>query len=129
LSPSPQPGTARAWADQRVVHDDRSNWFAPVRRRRGQIKRKSNVMDAQFDRIVRNAARGLDRRRALAGLGAVALGALGLAAGRESASAQAEPSRALDRCRDRCQTHCPNKAKPNRCLRKCKDKCRRRHSR
>lgn len=86
------------------------------------------MMDAKLDRFVRNAARGMERRRVLAGLGAVALGAIGLAAGRE-ASAQTEPRRTLDNCRERCQTHCPNKSNPNRCLRKCKDKCRKRHAR
>ncbi len=84
-------------------------------------------MDSTIDRIARNAAQRLDRRRAVAGLGALALGAVGLVATREAASAQIDAANNLNQCRDRCQTHCPKKAKPNRRLRKCKDKCRKRH--
>ena len=73
---------------------------------------------SQFDSLTKNMANGTTRRRAIAGLGALALGGagfIGLARG-----AAAEGRR---RCIERCVDHAPkSKRARDRCRRRCENR-------
>ena len=82
----------------------------------------------QVDALVRKALS--DRRRVLGGLGAVALGSLGVLTARGVADAQVGAENTLNNCKRRCRNRfCDydDETQARRCRRRCLKECRRHH--
>ena len=81
---------------------------------------------AQFDSLTKGLAGETTRRRALAGLGALALGGTAVAGLSRAASAQVSTEDRRRRCINRCEDHCgdnlSNRKCRNRCQRRCEDR-------
>jgi hypothetical protein len=82
---------------------------------------KVTVMDTMnVDRLARSLAAGATRRRAIATLGALALGGAGFLGRRQSAAAD------IRRCINRCTEPCEDNDKYEGCAKRCRDWCERR---
>jgi hypothetical protein len=91
-------------------------------------------MDGQrFDGLAKRVAGTADRRKVLGGLGALALGSIGLLQVTNAEAAQVGAEDKRRRCRDRCEDlYCAGWAdvdvtKERRCLRVCRKQCNRHH--
>ena len=87
----------------------------------------------RFDGLARRVATTADRRKVLGGLGALALGSIGLLQLTDAEAAQVGAEDTLRRCRDRCEDlYCAGWAdvdvtRERRCLRRCRRSCNRHH--
>ena len=86
----------------------------------------------RFDSLAKRVAATADRRKVLGGLGALALGSLGLLKVTDAGAAQVGAEDTLRRCRDRCEDlYCAgwedDVRKERRCLRRCRRSCNRHH--
>ncbi len=85
----------------------------------------------RFDSLAKRVAATADRRRVLGGLGALALGSIGVLSATEDAAAGVEAEDTLRKCKDKCEDRfCAgyeNDLTRRRCERRCKRECRRHH--
>ena len=75
----------------------------------------------RFDSVSKQLATGTTRRRALAALGALALGGAGVFGLPRDASAD-DRRRCINRCENHCRDNISNRKCRNRCQRRCEDR-------
>ena len=73
-------------------------------------------MRTTFDLVTRQFGQDASRRRAVASLGALALGALGLA--------DVQPAAAVRNCKQKCKRDNCGTLSPRKCSRRCRRRCR-----
>ena len=85
----------------------------------------------RFDSLAKRVASTADRRRVLGGLGALALGSIGVLSATGEAGAEVEAEDSLRKCKNKCEDRfCAgweDPTKRRRCERRCKRECRRHH--
>ena len=85
----------------------------------------------RFDSLAKRVAASADRRRVLGGLGALALGSVGLLSVTEADAGDVQAEDTLRKCKDKCEDRfCAgweNLETRRRCERRCKRECRRHH--
>lgn len=76
-------------------------------------------MDDRFDALVTRLGQHAQRRAAVRGLGALALGSLGLFA----SGAAADAKTCKERCKDHCKKQQGRRRKARRCRKRCQKRC------
>jgi hypothetical protein len=80
------------------------------------------MMNERMDEMARTVAARTTRRSTIAGLGALAIGALGIVGIGQGAAAAKNP---CQECKQQCKRNNkkPGKKHPTKCSKKCNDKC------
>lgn len=76
-------------------------------------------MDDRFDAIAKQLGQPAERRKVVQGLGALALGSLGVLGVSRAASAES----CKERCKDHCKNQLPPAKKPRLCRKRCQKQC------
>lgn len=104
-------------------HMPRFNWRAPWLFAANQlIVRKDIVMSERMDDLAKSVAERTSRRSALAGIGALTLGALGIVGLDHAAEAADNP---CQKCKKQCKRNNRRRGNknPKDCKKKCRNKC------